>query len=527
MHFEEGWEEKYSMEKPLYTWLDFFKVGDATLDDLSEKQLRLLAKDLVLLKYKIDFRAKDFDKMVGPNAGFLKGALGMRACESRIIPEYLEKRAKRDMAMLDDLTEEGIRAFLHACIQMKPAKGEYAKGGSFTPPPGKSVKAALRERLTEHNLKFTSGHSIPQLKEMLWRHENGLTVCDNYRDGRAPPDRYRDLDAAISGATIIKQMEATNEELKRTMVHLFKTMEDLRATRLEANFVPKYASLARCSDIDAKVQRRLCESCKGKLRSAEEAFLVVGCGHLLCQKCRFLDRFYCPVPDCPAFICKRPVLRCSEIPRSSESAPRTKAQAVAALIENEIPKTDRVLVFAQYRPLIDALARAFTAAGLTFLNLTTTKDDVIAAKLELFKECKAGQILLLDMDSETSAGANLTVATHVVFASPYVHPDEEHQLRTVRQARGRAIRTGQTRDVTVYHFMVEGTIEEENLRRFGKECQAVREFFEGFGRVPWWLDEEQRPREVNGGEPNEAEMVEVGMMEEEGKEEQEDSDWEY
>jgi hypothetical protein len=117
------------------------------------------------------------------------------------------------------------------------------------------------------------------------------------------------------------------------------------------------------------------------------------------------------------------------------------------------------------------------------------KDDDIARELENFKMGKAGQILLLDMDSETSAGSNLTIATRVVFANPYVHHDKEHQARTVRQARGRCIRTGQTKKVRVYHLMVTGTIEEETLRQFGRDSPAVQAFFDSNHPTPWWMNE--------------------------------------
>ncbi|KAJ4287080.1 hypothetical protein N0V88_007774 [Collariella sp. IMI 366227] len=465
--FRAEWEKKYAVEKALYTWIDFFEVDDAFLGDLTEKQLYLLAKDLVFLKYKINPHSENFSVYDDPDTGFLDGVFGTRACEVRTNPQAIYKIAKRDIGLVDEVLIEWVQAFLRASIQMKPAEGTWPGASSFTPPPGKTVKTALQERLTELNLKFSPGTTINALKEMLWRHQNNRTVCDNYRDGRASPDRHRDVEAAISpGGSATKQIDATNEELKRTMVHLSKTMEDLSATRMEARFVPRYSSLARPqADVNREMQKKSCASCSTHFTSAEHAFLVVACGHFLCEDCRFKTSFYCPVSACPAFISKRPVLRCSEIPYPPSTPTHPKVQAITCLITDEIPPTERVLVFAQHRPLIDALACSFDAANLALLNLATAHDSTIAAELEKFKDAKSmHRVLLLDMDSETSAGANLTVARHVVFASPYVHPDPEHQLRTVRQARGRSVRTGQDKNVRVYYFVVEGTVEEENLR---------------------------------------------------------------
>ena len=500
MHFYKGWEAHYNKSKALYTWLDFFAVEEATIHRLTDKQLRLLAEDIFRLGYTMGLHEMPSNGS-RPNVDFLQQALapGSRAALRNIPPDLKERIANGTRALDRLIGAAGIEDFILACADKKPAIQTWKRAkesdykADLNLEGGKLVKAALQERLTELNLKYYSSHSTDKLREVLWRHETGISVCEHYRDGRAPPDRHRDLELATwCGGTVLKQLEATNEELKRTMVHLAKTVEDLRATRLEANFVPEYASLANARDVDRMVENKVCGGCQQPLKAASSSFLVVACGHFLCSECRPAASFYCPVKDCPAFIRERPVLRCSQVPRSSGAAdePRTKAECVADLIKHGIPRGDHVVVFAQYPPLVDALEKAFKAAGLKCLNLAAIKDDAIAKKLEDFKAGKAGQILLLDMDSETSAGSNLTIATHVVFANPYVHHDEEHQARTVRQARGRCIRTGQTKKVHVYHFMVSGTIEEESLRKFGEDSPAVREFFENYDRIPWWLDDQ-------------------------------------
>ncbi|KAH6842581.1 hypothetical protein B0I37DRAFT_393104 [Chaetomium sp. MPI-CAGE-AT-0009] len=475
-----GWEDTYAMDKALNTWIDFFEVDSEDLDYLSEEQLLLLAKDICWLKYKVNANAAPFR---GGHADLplLRTTLAASSQTSpRTIPASIGTRAMGDMRYLASLSEAQLREFIRVCIEVRPKTPTWEQARpDFELPDHRpqTVKAFLQECLTGYNIKFTTAHSVDNLKERLWRHQNGLGIPDLYRDGRAPPDKYRKFEAATScGEKKETQVSAANEELKRTMVHLAKTVEDLRATRLEANFLPGYTSLADARDKDHAVRDKLCSSCSRPLTLASESFLVVGCGHFLCSGCKSATKFYCPVLDCPAFIHKRPVLQCSQIPPPPEGPPARKP-------------TDFVVVFAQYRLVIDALAAAFQGAGLKFLNLAAVRDDAISSKLEEFKAGTAGQVLLLDMDSETSAGSNLTIANHVIFANPYVHRDEEHQARTVRQARGRCIRTPQAKEVQVYHFMARGTIEEEMLRKYGKDSPAVQAFFENFTR-PWWLEEE-------------------------------------
>ena len=515
-HFGPDWALNYSKNKALYTCLDFFDIDSTVIPRLADSQLRMLAEDVLWLRYKLDANATPPFKSL-PGTGFLQKALATgKPTIPRTVPENIEELVEGDDDALDEVGKSKIKQFLLACVSAKPAVRtwqEVKDSGNFDfgLAAGKPLKAALHERLTELNLKFNSTFSTDKLKEMVWRHESGLSVCENYRDGRAAPDKHRDFEAATAvGGSTDKQIDAVNEELKRTMVHLAKTMEDLRATRLEANFVPEYLSLAKTHNKDSALEGKLCGGCCQPLTSASTSFLVVACGHSLCKECKSTTSFYCPVKDCPAFIRERPVLRCSQVPLLSEDKRLTKADCVVDLIKG-IPRNEHVLVFAQFNTLIAALASAFAKANLKCLNLADMNDKMIAEKLERFKAGKEGQILLLDMDSETSAGSNLTIATHVIFASPYMHADKEHQARTVQQARGRCIRTGQKKKVHVYHFMVCDTIEEGLLRELGNSNQAVQAYFASSARIPWWMDEEKE--EAAGG----ADDSGVAMAVEEGQ----------
>ncbi|KAL2264913.1 hypothetical protein VTJ83DRAFT_7423 [Remersonia thermophila] len=491
--FRANWPDSYNENKALFTWFDFFSIEDSNPDHLTDQQIRLLAEDMCWLRYKINPYASPLTDGL-PNPEFLgHGNAGpMSSITGREIPSAIEETIEQDKRILDGLSSKDLREWVQRSMEQQPKTAkewdEIKKNFQFQVEGNMPVKAALIERLTELNLKFPSAANVQQLKDILCAHEYGRCVCENYRDGRAPPDRYREFQLTMAwGAPAAKQIDATNEELKRTMVHLAKTIEDLRATMMEAKFAPEYAALARSENKDVFLQKKRCCSCLGPLGQASSSFLIVACGHLLCRECKAAAGFYCPVEHCPAFIRKRPVLRCSQIP-TSVAEPPPKAESIACFIKNNIPADEYVLVFAQYRHLVSALAKAFDQHQLSYVNLAETKDNMVSKRLEEFKIGKAGQILLLDMDSETSAGSNLTNATHIIFANPYVHPDPEHQIRTVSQARGRCIRTGQERKVNVYHFMMRGTVEEETLRKYAEECRPVKEWFDTDGSgLPWWM----------------------------------------
>ncbi|KXX80855.1 DNA repair protein RAD5 [Madurella mycetomatis] len=501
-HFKDGWLERFDEEKALYTWLDFFDIRSNTINSLTPRQRELLSRQIFWLKYKFPQTATLFENGL-PDKALIRHALDPKVSRS------ICRRSDRPN-MLANLNDDDVRSLLATCISAKPEKDTWQqakrsykfaglRGYNTKGPP----RAVLQNRLRELNLRFNASHTSDQLKEMIWSHEQGLAVAESYRDGRAPPDKHRSFEVAIGCVAQNsradkprpsdrgKQIAASTEELKLTVVHLLKTVDDLKATWLEGKFVPEYSSLSDAADSEAVVKKKFCRKCGKALASTDSSFIVVACGHLLCDGCRFQDAsYYCPVEHCTAFIRERPVLRCSQVCPIDGQVRHTKIDAIVNLIKHEIPREDFVVVFAQYGPLINALSEAFNAAKIRFVNLATCKDDP-SEQLECFKQCKKGRVLLLDIDRDTSAGSNLTNASHVVFANPYVHKNKDHQARTVRQARGRCIRMGQTKKVHVYHFMVPDTIEEETLRELGKDSEDVKAFFDAYGRAPWWLDEER------------------------------------
>ncbi|KAK3305388.1 uncharacterized protein B0T15DRAFT_195642 [Chaetomium strumarium] len=472
--FTGDWREKYSVNKALYTWIDFFHVDEGAwmqfVDTLTEAQLRLLAEDICWLRYKLDPDAEPLKRQLPDPSSFLKSAL-----TSRDIPTTIDGNSALDSSrVLDVLSKERLQKFVSECMQSRekgaPRTWDMERKRFTERDDVPKSKQALRQRFAELNLHFREGVSIGELQKLLWQHENGYAGIDKYRDGRAAPDQHLQL-------AIAQDLEALQDELKRTMVHLNKTTDDFRTTWRESNFVTAYSSLACADDKDSVVSGKRCGGCHQPLESASSSFLVVGCGHFLCHGCQSAAEFYCPAKGCPAFVHQRPILPCSQVPGASDDEGHTKAAEVADFIKNRIPSDEYVLVFGQYGPFIDALEKAIKDAGVECLNLASLSDEMVSQGLEDFKAARAGRVLLLDMDSETSAGSNLTIASRIVFASPYMHHDEDHQVRTVLQARGRCIRTGQTNKVHVYHFMVSGTIEEENLRKFGRVNPAVKKFF--------------------------------------------------
>ena len=142
------------------------------------------------------------------------------------------------------------------------------------------------------------------------------------------------------------------------------------------------------------------------------------------------------------------VLDDGNAPHSSKM--RTFADTLAELIENQ----HKVLVFSQFVKHLKLVEGHLINAGVAYQYL----DGATPAKTrrERINAFQAGQgdVFLISLKAG-GTGLNLTAADYVIHMDPWWNPAVEDQ------ASDRAHRIGQTRPVTIYRLVTEGTIEEQ------------------------------------------------------------------
>ncbi|KAJ8124150.1 hypothetical protein ONZ43_g57 [Nemania bipapillata] len=74
------------------------------------------------------------------------------------------------------------------------------------------------------------------------------------------------------------------------------------------------------------------------------------------------------------------------------------------------------------------------------------------------------RVRILKINSEEAAGSNYQDASHVIFTSTPVFAKQEDFEKYVKQAKGRAVRHGQGKDVKVYYFITVNTFEVDLLQ---------------------------------------------------------------
>ncbi|KAF1047301.1 DEAD/DEAH box helicase [Xylophilus sp.] len=144
-----------------------------------------------------------------------------------------------------------------------------------------------------------------------------------------------------------------------------------------------------------------------------------------------------------------------------------KLRWLADHVPTMVEEGRRLLVFSQFTGLLDLVARQLQRQGLDFLLLTGA--TATAARGDVVRRFQAGEApILLASLKAGGTGLNLTAADTVVHLDPWWNPAVQEQ------ATARAHRIGQTRPVTVYRLVIEGSIEERMLELQARKDALAR-----------------------------------------------------
>jgi superfamily II DNA or RNA helicase len=137
-------------------------------------------------------------------------------------------------------------------------------------------------------------------------------------------------------------------------------------------------------------------------------------------------------------------------------------ELVAELKENR----HRALIFSQFVDYLAIVRSALDSAGLSYQYLDgSTPVKAREAAVSAF-QAGASDVFLLSLKAG-GVGLNLTAADYVIHLDPWWNPAVE------QQASDRAHRIGQTRPVTIYRLVLQGSIEEQILALHGQKRELI------------------------------------------------------
>ncbi|KAJ2713143.1 DNA repair protein rhp26 [Coemansia spiralis] len=136
-----------------------------------------------------------------------------------------------------------------------------------------------------------------------------------------------------------------------------------------------------------------------------------------------------------------------------------KMSIMHALLEMWKPQGHKVLIFSQTRQMLDIIERMALGMALDYRRMDgTTPIQHRTALVDEYNRTPSIFVFLLTT-KVGGLGINLTGADRVILFSPDWNPSSDSQ------ARERAWRLGQRRDVAIYRLMTAGTIEEKIYNR--------------------------------------------------------------
>ncbi|KAG2235394.1 hypothetical protein INT48_005744 [Thamnidium elegans] len=283
--------------------------------------------------------------------------------------------------------------------------------------------------------------------------------------------------------------------------------------------------VARLLDDSAGLAEIECPVC---MDIAQDAQIIVGCGHILCKEC--FDGYWnvgdgntkrCPqcrgelniskLITVDVFLQKHapqlleqalvPISEAEQedIARVQEFISSAKIDKMMELLEQterEADGKDKTIVFSQFTGLLDLVETPLKEKGMAYLRYDGSMDIRRRAEaVNQFFDNPNIRVLLVSTKCG-SLGLNLTVANRVILLDVWWNPALENQ------AIDRVHRIGQTKDVEVHRIFINNTVEDRILELQNKK-QAISDgvLGEGTGQPTQRLGLQEMIYLFRGGAP--------------------------
>ena len=156
----------------------------------------------------------------------------------------------------------------------------------------------------------------------------------------------------------------------------------------------------------------------------------------------------------------------------ADAPPSSKLAAFAATLDDLLANRHKVLVFSQFVTHLRLVEEHLVAAKVDYQYLDgSTPAQQRTERINAF-QAGDGDVFLISLKAG-GFGLNLTAADYVIHLDPWWNPAVEDQ------ASDRAHRIGQSRPVTIYRLVTEGTIEEQIVDLHRSKRELAERLLEG------------------------------------------------
>lgn len=253
----------------------------------------------------------------------------------------------------------------------------------------------------------------------------------------------------------------------------------LKFTEAKDNVIARMKQVTTAYNLLFTGSHWMCSACG---QYGDDLRFLPECGHFICSS--HLDVKFCGQiksdkhPDgsgCSTLIRKRSISakqigRCTmyigDAPVDTVTGNRplkvsSKSWSIFRTISSVLHHSkEKILVFYQFDRQQQEICQLLEYHGIAFeAQPGNTEVGSITSR-----NADKDRVRILKINSEEAAGSNFQDANHVMFTSTPVFAKQEEFERYVKQAKGRAVRHGQPRDVHVYYFVTANTFEVDLLQ---------------------------------------------------------------
>jgi SNF2 family DNA or RNA helicase len=150
----------------------------------------------------------------------------------------------------------------------------------------------------------------------------------------------------------------------------------------------------------------------------------------------------------------------------------SKLKVFESLLQELREEGHRALVFSQFVDFLSIVRARLDVLGITYQYLDGSTSQAQRDKAVKAFQAGEGDAFLISLKAG-GFGLNLTAADYVFHLDPWWNPAVEDQ------ASDRAHRMGQTRPVTIYRLVMEGSIEEKILSLHAHKRDLADQLLEG------------------------------------------------
>ncbi|CAJ2509459.1 Uu.00g144850.m01.CDS01 [Anthostomella pinea] len=305
-------------------------------------------------------------------------------------------------------------------------------------------------------------------------------ACDMLEEAKEKPNR-----SAFSELKGVKGEKKATLAKKR-LSSLRETARDLAQHTRSTRFISEIQALL--GPLTERVEGQLfkCSNpgCDGDA-SLAQLRLITHCGHKACEECLStrIDAERCVAPMCNIFLQGESLVKATDLGSRTEPAtPGYSGRKMADVMDiiAGFSEGEQGVIFAPNDETVGVLKTVLDRNGVPCHSLLGSKSADTAKTIEAFKGNSVREdrrkVLLLNMGSESAAGANLVNANHIIFVAPLLSKTQYEYDSAMTQAIARVRRYGQEKTektVYIYHMIAQRTIDVDILEHRHKRVDGI------------------------------------------------------